>query len=67
MAKRKSDIFTVIEVVPNYFEASEGVARASEVVRGTANWFQAHDDTLATWLVTWVRRLPPGFRPTKTR
>ncbi len=48
MAKRKSDIFTVIEVVPNWFEASEDVARAPEVARGTANWVQAYDDMLAS-------------------
>ena len=51
MAKRKSDIFTVIEAVPNWFEASEDVARAPEVARGTANWVQAHDDMLASTYV----------------
>ena len=45
MAKRKSDIFTVVESVANWFEASEYDVGPSEVVKGTANWAEASSDT----------------------
>ena len=38
MTKRKRDIFTVIEFVPNWFEAGEGSARTSEDGEEDTHW-----------------------------
>lgn len=43
MAKRKRDIFTVREVVPNWFEASEGNTEYFEVVGDSASNYVATD------------------------
>lgn len=38
MTKRKRDIFTVIEAVPNWFEAGEGNTIISDTDAGSSNW-----------------------------
>lgn len=38
MANRKSDIFTVVESVTNWFEANEQTVTHSEMDGRTANW-----------------------------
>ena len=38
MTKRKRDIFTEIEAVPNWFEASEGDTKTSDKDAGSSNW-----------------------------
>lgn len=43
MTKRKRDIFKIIEVVPNWFEAGEGSTRTSEGGEEDANWVQSHE------------------------
>lgn len=47
MAKRKRDIFTVIEVVPNWFEAGEGTTKTSEGSEELSNWVTGHEDPAA--------------------
>ena len=43
MKKRKRDIFTVIEAVPNWFEAREGSARTSENIEEDTVWVHGRE------------------------
>lgn len=50
MTKRKRDIFTVLEAVPNWFEAGEGSTATPEETDKGANWLPIRKDS--TELVT---------------
>ena len=46
MAKRKAEIFTIVESVANWFDASKHVVAPSEVAKGVANWVEVSNNTV---------------------